>query len=84
MCSFSGVNTFGSYILFGATLPLLIIVPFALHLMFPNLAKARFRKDLEMSKGELILFDKNVHFHTATFSLAGKYLLFHGVRVRQR
>ena len=67
--------------LFGATLPLLVIMPFALNLMFPNLAKAKFKKDYEMSRGELMLFEKNVLFHTATFSVAGKYILFHGVRV---
>lgn len=50
--------------------------------MFPNLAKAKFKKDYEMGRGELVLFEKNVIFHTATFSVAGKYLLFHGVRVR--
>ncbi|XP_078042673.1 phosphatidylinositol glycan anchor biosynthesis class O [Augochlora pura] len=74
-----GINTFGSHIILGATLPLLVIVPFTLYLVFPKLVKAKFSED-DLKRGELLLFEQDSVFHTAVFSVAGKYALLHGIR----
>lgn len=76
---FSGINTFGSHIILGATLPLLVIVPFTLHRIFPKFLKAKFFNDIK--RGELLLFEQDSAFHAAIFSIAGKYTLLHGIRV---
>lgn len=64
----------------GATLPLLVIVPFTLYLVFPKLIKVKFLED-DMKRGELLLFEQDSIFHTAVFSVAGKYIMLHGIRV---
>lgn len=74
-----GINTFGSHIVLGSTLPLLVIAPFTFYLVFPKLAKVKFADD-DMKRGELLLFQKNSVFHAAVFSVAGKYTLLHGIR----
>ncbi|XP_076171426.1 phosphatidylinositol glycan anchor biosynthesis class O [Ptiloglossa arizonensis] len=74
-----GMNTFGSHIILGATLPLLVIVPFTLYLVFPKLVKVKFLED-DMKRGELLLFEQDSVFHAAIFSVAGKYTLLHGIR----
>lgn len=74
-----GINTFGSHIILGATLPLLVIVPFTFYLVFPNLAKAKFSEN-DMKRGELLLFEQDSMFHAAIFSVAGKYILLHAIR----
>ncbi|OAD62078.1 GPI ethanolamine phosphate transferase 3 [Eufriesea mexicana] len=66
-------------ILIGATLPLLVIVPFTFYLVFPKLVKVKFLED-DMKRGELLLFEQDSVFHTAIFSIAGKYILLHGIR----
>ncbi|XP_014472092.1 PREDICTED: GPI ethanolamine phosphate transferase 3 [Dinoponera quadriceps] len=76
-----GINTFGSHIILGATLPLLVIVPFTLHLVFPKFLKAKFLED-DMKRGELLflLSEQDSAFQAAVFSVAGKYVLLHGIR----
>ena len=74
-----GINTFGSHVILGATLPLLVIVPFTLYLVFPKLIKVKFLED-DMKRGELLLFEQDSVFHTAVFSVAGKYIMLHGIR----
>lgn len=63
-------------------MPLLVIVPFTLHLIFPKFLKAKFLEDV-MKRGELVLFlfEQDSAFHAAVFSTAGKYVLLHGIRV---
>ncbi|GAB1865544.1 GPI ethanolamine phosphate transferase 3 [Camponotus japonicus] len=73
-----GINTFGSHIILGATLPLLVIVPFTLHRIFPKFLKAKFFDDIK--RGELLLFEQDSAFHAAIFSIAGRYTLLHGIR----
>ncbi|EGI68440.1 GPI ethanolamine phosphate transferase 3 [Acromyrmex echinatior] len=73
-----GINTFGSHILLGATLPLLVVVPFTLHRIFPKFLKAKFFDDIK--RGELLLFEQDSAFHAAIFAIAGKYTLLHGIR----
>ncbi|KAK0085316.1 hypothetical protein PV325_005426 [Microctonus aethiopoides] len=75
-----GVNTFGSHIILGATLPLLIIAPFTIFVMIPKLAKIKFRVNEDMKRGELVLFDRESTFHHALVTVCGKYLLIHGLR----
>ncbi|KAG7211397.1 hypothetical protein KM043_010685 [Ampulex compressa] len=74
-----GINTFGSHIILGVTLPLLVIAPFTIYLVFPKLAKVKFLEE-DMKRGELLLFEQDSVFHTAVFSVAGKYVLLHGFR----
>ncbi|XP_076248321.1 phosphatidylinositol glycan anchor biosynthesis class O [Calliopsis andreniformis] len=74
-----GINTFGSHIVLGATLPLLVIVPFTLYLVFPKLFKAKFLED-DMKRGELLLFEQDSVFHAGIFSVSGKYIMLHGIR----
>ncbi|XP_014604721.1 PREDICTED: GPI ethanolamine phosphate transferase 3 [Polistes canadensis] len=74
-----GINTFGSHIILGAMLPLLVIVPFTLYLIFPNLCKNKLFED-NMKRGELVLYEQESFFHGAIFSASGKYIMFHGIR----
>ncbi|KAL2747949.1 GPI ethanolamine phosphate transferase 3 [Vespula maculifrons] len=74
-----GINTFGSYIILGAMLPLLVIVPFTLYLIFPNLCRNKICED-NMKRGELVLYEQESIFHGAIFAASGKYILFHGIR----
>lgn len=64
----------------GITLPLLVIAPFTLYLVFPKLTKAKFFEG-DLRRGELVLFERDTVFHTAVFSLSAKYMLLHGIRV---
>ncbi|XP_024870490.1 GPI ethanolamine phosphate transferase 3 [Temnothorax curvispinosus] len=73
-----GINTFGSHIILGATLPLLVVVPFTLHRIFPKFLKAKFFDDIK--RGELLLFEQDSAFHAAIFAIAGKYTMLHGIR----
>ena len=66
----------------GVTLPLLVIVPFTFGIMFPHVVKPKFRLEDGMKKGELILYEQDVAFQTSIFITCGKYVLFHGMRVR--
>ncbi|KAH0561166.1 hypothetical protein KQX54_013914 [Cotesia glomerata] len=75
-----GINTFGSHILLGFTLPLLVIVPATIIIMIPSLSKVQFRVNEELKKGELVLFDRLSAFHNSLFLVAGKYILLHGLR----
>ncbi|KAG8040054.1 hypothetical protein G9C98_001170 [Cotesia typhae] len=75
-----GINTFGSHILLGLTLPLLVIVPSTIIVMIPSLSKIQFRVNEELKKGELVLFDRLSTFHNSLFLVAGKYILLHGLR----
>lgn len=75
-----GINTFGSHIILGAMLPLLVIIPFTLYLIFPNLCRNKACED-NMKRGELILSEQESMFHGAIFTVSGKYIMFHGIRV---
>lgn len=79
--SSTGMNTFGSHIILGIALPLLIFAPFTLRLVFPNLTKSAKTQWDDVKRGELILFQNETPFHSEVFSVAGKYILYHAVRV---
>lgn len=74
-----GINTFGSHIILGAMLPLLVIVPFTLYFMFPNLCRSKICEG-DMKRGEFILYEQESNFHGAVFAVSGKYIMFHGIR----
>lgn len=74
-----GINTFGSHIMFGLTIPLLLIAPFTLYIMFPNLFRSDDRK--EMRRGELILYERDGSLLSGVFILSCKYIIFYGIRV---
>lgn len=61
-------------------LPLLVIAPFSLRLMFPLMMRSSAPED-EKKRGELLLFERNKEFHAELFSVSGKYIIFHGFRV---
>ncbi|XP_015593772.1 GPI ethanolamine phosphate transferase 3 isoform X2 [Cephus cinctus] len=67
-----GINTFGSHIILGATLPLLVVAPFTIYLMLPNLVKMKFRPEEDLKRGELLLYERQAIFHGAVFTVLGK------------
>lgn len=78
------INTFGSYILMGITLPLLFIAPFTMYVMFPSLYTKKndgqnLQKDL--SRGEILLYENDAVMLNGMFTMSCKYILYHGVRV---
>ena len=78
---FLGINTFGTHIILGMTLPLLIVAPFTLRLVFPNLTKSSKTQWDDVKRGELVLFQNDTQFHSEVFSVIGRYILCHAVRV---
>ncbi|KAJ8670761.1 hypothetical protein QAD02_002020 [Eretmocerus hayati] len=76
-----GMNTFGSHIVLGVTLPLLVIAPFTLMLVYPTLTKSMKIQWNDFKRGELLLFQNDTTFHLEVFSVAGRYILFHAFRV---
>ncbi|XP_033210819.1 GPI ethanolamine phosphate transferase 3 isoform X2 [Belonocnema kinseyi] len=75
-----GINTFGSYLILGVTVPLLVIVPFTFGIMFPTVVKPKFQLKECAQKGELILYERDSAFQASVFFACGKYVLFHGMR----
>ena len=66
----------------GLTLPLLVIVPFTYTLIFTSNVKNQKLKSIEnLKSGELILFENNEIIFSEIFSVAGRYIMFHGFRV---
>ncbi|XP_066592192.1 GPI ethanolamine phosphate transferase 3 [Prorops nasuta] len=74
-----GINTFGSHIILGISVPLLVIAPFTLYLILPKMARIKFFED-NLKRGELALFERNDTFHAAIFSVSAKYIQLHGIR----
>lgn len=62
-------------------LPLLIITPFTLRIVFPNFAKPAKIPLEDLDSGELVLFKNSTQFHSHIFSVSGRYILFHAIRV---
>ncbi|GLV36572.1 Phosphatidylinositol glycan anchor biosynthesis class O [Carabus blaptoides fortunei] len=80
-----GINTFGSYILMGVTLPLLLIGPFTLYIMFPNLASSK-AEEKDLNRGELLMFAcmlaVTIHCrHLMVWSIFAPKLIFEGLAV---
>ena len=78
------INTFASYILLSLMLPMLLIAPFTLHVMFPKLVPSS-NKDItksnDIKRGELVLYEKDDLLYYGMFTLCTKFILFFGFRV---
>ncbi|XP_012257030.2 GPI ethanolamine phosphate transferase 3 [Athalia rosae] len=75
-----GINTFGSHIVLGATLPLVVIAPFTLYFMFPSLAVNKFQSDKDLRRGEILLYEYEGSLFSTAFTISAKYMLFHEIR----
>ncbi|KAF5307208.1 hypothetical protein FQR65_LT00724 [Abscondita terminalis] len=78
------INTFGAFILMGFTLPLLLIAPFTFAFMCPSLCNKRTDDSKllkDVSRGEIILYEKEGVMFNGVFTISCKYILFHAVRV---
>ncbi|XP_014205146.1 GPI ethanolamine phosphate transferase 3-like [Copidosoma floridanum] len=75
------INTFGSYIILGVMLPLLVIAPLTMRFVFPNFTRASKTSLIDVKRGELLLFHNSALFHAEMFSVCGKYILFHAFKV---
>lgn len=74
------LNTFGSYILMGFTLPILLIAPCTLYIRFPTLiSRNKFEK--LFTHGEVTLFENDAIMLTNIFVMCCKYILYHAFRV---
>lgn len=78
------INTFASHIVLSLMLPILLIAPFTLHVMFPKMVPSS-SKDIikinDMKRGELILYEKDDLLYYGMFTLCTKFILFFGFRI---
>ncbi|KAK3874718.1 hypothetical protein Pcinc_020373 [Petrolisthes cinctipes] len=74
------INTYSSHILFGLSLPLLLLAPHALATMYPKLLPTRLENE-EMRRGEFILVEEPQRTKAALLSLSLSYILLHGAKV---
>jgi len=78
------LNTFASHIVLSLMLPILLVAPFTLHVMFPKILLTAVKdsvKNKDMKRGELILYEKDDLLYQGAFTLCTKYILFFGIRV---
>lgn len=73
------INTFGSYIVMGLSLPLILISPFSFYVMMPSFISKR--NKLSLSRGELELYDRNDKVGSNIFKLCCNYSMCHIIRV---
>ncbi|XP_017784023.1 PREDICTED: GPI ethanolamine phosphate transferase 3 [Nicrophorus vespilloides] len=73
------INTFGSYLITGITLPLLMIAPFSTHVMLPSLFNKK--KGVNLARGELVIYDYDQAFLRGAFKMSCKYIMCHALRV---
>lgn len=78
---FLGINTFGSHIILGATLPVIVIAPFTIFYMFSKLFGNKVQPEKDLRRGEVLLYDHESSLFSAVFKISAKYILFHGIRV---
>lgn len=85
-----GANTFCSQILAGLLLPMILIAPFTIYVMFskwltvPTSKDNKFIRDeakVELKQGDLCLYEREGLTQYATFKLCAKYMLYHGTRI---
>ncbi|XP_015523909.1 GPI ethanolamine phosphate transferase 3 isoform X1 [Neodiprion lecontei] len=76
-----GINTFGSHILLGVMLPLIVMAPFTIYFIFPNIAGSKAQSQKDLRRGELLLYESDSSLLTTVFSVSAKYVLFHGIRM---
>lgn len=75
------INTFGSYILAGVLLPLLLITPFSLFVMMPSIVPRKIELQKDFSRGEIVLYEKSGKLMKSVFILCCKYIICHGIKV---
>lgn len=73
------LNTFGSHMFFGLTLPLLEIAPFSLFVMAQTWTKKSDTKNF--ARGDILLYENESLLVDHTFKLCCRYILCHGIRV---
>lgn len=75
-----GFNTFMAQILFGLSLPLIVLAPLAIGVAFPRLRGNRLESE-ETSRGEFLLVDRPEKAKEAVLFTAGSYILLHAAKV---
>ncbi|ROT72865.1 hypothetical protein C7M84_008726 [Penaeus vannamei] len=74
-----GFNTFMAQILFGLSLPLIVLAPLAIGVAFPRLRGNRLESE-ETSRGEFLLVDRPEKAKEAVLFTAGSYILLHAAK----
>lgn len=75
------LNTFCSFILMGAMLPLLLVTPFTIFVMSPSVVGKKMELLAVSARGEVILFEKHQLTLSSLITLSCKYIIGHGMRV---
>ncbi|KAK8726328.1 hypothetical protein OTU49_010212 [Cherax quadricarinatus] len=75
-----GLNTFSSQILFGFTLPLVVLAPLAIGVIFPKLRGNRLESE-DIRRGEFLLVDEPDKAEDALVYVGLSYTLLHGVKL---
>ncbi|KAL1501914.1 hypothetical protein ABEB36_007147 [Hypothenemus hampei] len=74
-------NTFGTYLLAGILLPLLVIAPFTLLVMMPSACGKNKSFYVHCQKGEMNLFERDRMANGAVFVVCCKYIAGHAIKV---
>ncbi|XP_077292956.1 phosphatidylinositol glycan anchor biosynthesis class O [Arctopsyche grandis] len=72
-------NTFGAQFLAGLCIPLLVLAPFPMFVMWGH--PSRHSSKVDIQRGELMLYERETMLMAAMFSTSTKYILFHSVRM---
>lgn len=78
------INTFASHIVMSLMIPVLLVAPFTLHVMFSKILPSAAKdgvKSKDIKQGELVLYKKDDLLYEGTFTLCARYILFFGIRV---
>lgn len=75
------INTFGSHLLMGLTLPLLLLAPFTLFVMVPSLGPKKNNPLKDFGRGDILIYERDSIMINNAFTLCCKYILCHAIRV---
>lgn len=78
------INTFASHIVMSLMLPVLLVAPFTLHVMFSKILPSAAKdgvKSKDIKQGELVLYKKDDLLYEGAFILCARYILFFGIRM---
>lgn len=75
-----GLNTYSSYLLLGLALPLVVVAPLALSVVFPSLRGSRLEGD-EISRGEFLLVEEPDMLRESLMSTALSYIFLQAAKV---
>lgn len=76
------INTFGSHILMGLTLPLLLISPFTIQFIKQELRPKKIDYNNDLLRGEIVLYENDQWLFNNACILCSKYILLSALRVR--